>query len=192
MADRPTRAPGGGPIAMAGMAAALIHMLALNGLSVLQLGEPAGKRTTPSTAAVSVRMLTSTPPAPTQAAPEPSSLEFAAQRAGNSAPAVAAGEGQVVYLPASDVDQVAKPRMDFVIRVDRLPRDTLLVAELTLWVSAHGRIVHWQVEHVDASAPWVQEVFSALSRTRMEPARLRGSAVASTLQIQIALDNRIL
>ena len=100
--------------------------------------------------------------------------------------------GPTVYLSRSDVDQVARPRTDFAIRTDRMPRETVLVADLTLWISAQGRIVHWQIEHGDTSAPWVQEVFADLPRTRMEPARLRGQAVASTLQIQIALDNRVL
>ena len=193
MQHRPWRASTGGPFVVAVLAATLVHLVVINGMPLLDRVAAASNGSRPAPQTVSVRTLPSIPSQEPrdEIAPLPGD-EVVSSHSGAGASTKNHDEGSIVYLTASDVDEVAKPRSDFVIRADRLPRETLLVAEVTLWISARGRIVHWQIDHVDASAPWVQEVFSGLTRTRMEPARLRGQAVASTLHIQVALDNRVL
>ncbi len=93
------------------------------------------------------------------------------------------------YHTSQDVDTRAVPTIDWVIHRESVPRNSLAVLVITVWVSATGVVDHFQIEDQQPAGSWVSSALSSLQTTTMEPATLGGEPVASTMTIEISLDN---
>ncbi|MDO8449057.1 MAG: hypothetical protein Q7T10_09655 [Rhodoferax sp.] len=101
------------------------------------------------------------------------------------------GWDPALYRSSAEVDTTAAPTIDWVVNRQSMPKagGTLLV--VTVWISATGVIDHFELEQQQPSGDWATAALSSLQTTVMEPATLGGAPVASTMTIEISLDNHI-
>jgi len=99
------------------------------------------------------------------------------------------GWNPVNYRTSQEVDTRAAPVMDWMINRESAPRKSFATVIVTVWVSAAGVIDHFQIESQEPEGDWTSAALSSLQATLMEPATLGGEPVASTMTVEISLDN---
>jgi len=99
------------------------------------------------------------------------------------------GWNPVNYRTSQEVDTRAAPVMDWMINRESAPRKSFATVIVTVWVSAAGVIDHFQIERQEPEGDWMPAALSSLQTTLMEPATLGGEPVASTMTLEISLDN---
>lgn len=93
------------------------------------------------------------------------------------------------YRTSQEVDTRAAPVMDWMINRESAPGKGFATVILTVWVSAAGVIDHFQIESQEPAGDWTSAALYSLQTTLMEPATLGGEPVASTMTVEISLDN---
>ncbi|WP_139313438.1 hypothetical protein [Rhodoferax antarcticus] len=99
------------------------------------------------------------------------------------------GWSPLLYRSSHEVDTRTVPAVDWVIHPDSAPKNTLATVVVTVWVSAMGVVDHFQIEDQQPAGDWTSATMSSLQTTIMEPATLGGEPVASTMTIEIFIDN---
>jgi hypothetical protein len=99
------------------------------------------------------------------------------------------GWNPVNYRTSQEVDTRAAPVMDWMINRESVPRKAFATVIVTVWVSAAGVIDHFQIESQEPAGDWASAALNSLPTTLMEPATLGGEPVASTMTVEISLDN---
>jgi hypothetical protein len=93
------------------------------------------------------------------------------------------------YRSSQEVDTRSVPAIEWIINHGAAPKNSFAMLIVTVWVSAEGEIDHFQIEDQQPGGDWVAEALSGFQTTVMEPATLAGVPVASTMTIEISLDN---
>lgn len=104
----------------------------------------------------------------------------------SSAPAVApplpSPDG---YYPFEDVDQPATPLGDWLIDGNVLPRGAIVRIELWLWISANGKIDHWELGPDTPINPELERALAELDQTPVQPALRNNIAVPSFRRLEV-------
>lgn len=93
------------------------------------------------------------------------------------------------YRLSNEVDTRSIPAIEWTINHGAAPKNSVAILIVTVWVSAVGEIDHFHVENQQPGGDWVAEALSGFQTTVMEPATLAGVPVASTMTVEISLDN---
>ncbi|HOZ63452.1 MAG TPA: hypothetical protein PK497_03540 [Burkholderiaceae bacterium] len=93
------------------------------------------------------------------------------------------------YRTSQEVDTRAIPVIDWMINHESAPGKSFATVIVTVWVSAAGVIDHFQIESQEPAGDWTSGALYSLPTTLMEPATLGGEPVASTMTVEISLDN---
>lgn len=81
------------------------------------------------------------------------------------------------------------PVDDWVINKQAIPKGQLAILQLTIWISATGAIDHVVVENAAFQPAWAVQALATIRDTPMEPAILNNKPVASTMTIELVIDN---
>lgn len=101
------------------------------------------------------------------------------------------GWDPTLYRSSAEVDTTAAPTIDWVVNRQSVPTVGATLLVVTVWISATGVIDHFELVQQQPSGDWATAALSSLQTTGMEPATLGGVPVASTMTIEISLDNHI-
>jgi hypothetical protein len=94
-----------------------------------------------------------------------------------------------LYRTSIEVDTRSAPTIEWVLLRESVPKNSMAVLVVTVWVSDSGVVDHFELEDQQPNGDWAAAVLSSLQTTVMEPATLGGVPVASTMTIEITLDN---
>jgi hypothetical protein len=93
------------------------------------------------------------------------------------------------YLTTELLQTRAAPKLNWKIRQEMLPKNQIVVVTFTVWISAEGRIDHYAETHEEIQPRWWSEALADLRETDMEPATLNNRPVASTMTVEVIVDN---
>jgi hypothetical protein len=99
------------------------------------------------------------------------------------------GWNSLHYYSSLEIDTRAAPTIDWAVNRSTMPKGGTVLLIITIWISAVGVVDHFELEQQQPSGDWASAALSSLQTTIMEPATLGGVPVASTMTIEISLNN---
>lgn len=89
------------------------------------------------------------------------------------------------YLPIGSVDLAASSTDDWAINTEILPRGYSMRIILKLWISANGRIDHWEFEVEPHNEVLALKALEKIKQAQIQPALLNKMPVPSFRQLEI-------